>query len=50
MAAIALKKQKAKKDTVGKVKNLSGDSVFVKKANEAKAFLKKNGLPFTKKK
>jgi hypothetical protein len=51
MPTIAIKKNgKATKDTVGKVKDLSAQPLFVKKAKEAKEFLKKHGLPSTHKK
>jgi len=51
MPTIAIKRDgKATKDTVGKVKDLSTQPLFVKKASEAKAFLKKHGLPSTHKK
>lgn len=49
MASIALNKQRSK-DKVGKVKDLSKHSFFVKKAKDAMAFLKKNGPPSTTKK
>ena len=38
------------KDNVGNVKDLSRHPFFVKKADEAKSFLKKNGLPSSPKK
>jgi hypothetical protein len=51
MPAITIKRNgKATKDTVGKVKDLTTQPFFVKKANEAREFLKKNGLPSTHKK
>lgn len=51
MPTITIKRNgKATKDTVGKVRDLSKEPFFVKKANEAKAFLKKHGLPATHKK
>jgi len=51
MSTITIKKNgKATNDTVGKVKDLSNEPFFVKKANEARAFLKKHGLPATHKK
>lgn len=46
-AAVVIKKNaKPIKDSVGKVKDLSKEPFFVKKAEEAKAFLKKHGRPF----
>jgi hypothetical protein len=51
MPAIAIKKNgKTTKDKIGKVKDLSTQPFFVKKANQAKAFVKKHGLPSTHKK
>lgn len=49
MASVTINKQAAK-DKVGKVKDLSKHPFFVKKAKEAVAFLKKNGVPSTTKK
>jgi len=43
-------KKKSSKDKVGKVKDLSKHPFFVKKAEEAAAFPKKNGVPSTTKK
>lgn len=47
MATIAVNKKPQDKDKVGKVKDLSKHPFFIKKAKEAIAFLKKNGLPPT---
>lgn len=52
MAITAAKRKnvKIKKSTAGKATDLSEHPFFVKKAQEAEAFIKKHGLPFTNKK